>query len=191
MQTIPWTENSIEEIVQMLRGGGIAVLPTDTIYGVLAMAVEERAVEKVYKAKGRSPEKPAIILIDRVEDLNLFGIFTTEWQKEQMAKYWPGKVSVIFECDNEKLSYLHRGTKSLAFRLPDDSLLRKLLSITGPLVAPSANPEGDEPALDIDSAKKYFGKRVPLYIDGGIRVSPPSTLISLVGDELKVIRGKL
>ena len=88
----------------------------------------------------------------------------------------------------KKFEYLHRGTKTLAFRIPKAAWLRKLLQETGPLIAPSANFEGEPPALTIRAAKKYFGENVDFYADAGRLVSKPSTLIKIERGKVTVLR---
>ena len=77
----------------------------------------------------------------------------------------------------EKFSYLHRGSKSLAFRVPKSKWLRTLISKTGTLVAPSANPEGLKPARTVKAASNYFSDHVDFYLDGGALNKKPSTII--------------
>lgn len=189
--TLDWKRENIQEIADYLLKGEPVVIPTDTLYGVLALANSQKAVEKVYKLKGRNPIKPVIILIADFDDLKRFEIKPTEWQMTQLEKYWPGRFSMILPCDNGSLEYLHRGTETLALRLPNDELLQSLIRLTGPLIAPSANPEGLEPALNTTNANDYFGDGVNLYIDDGIRHGEPSTLLSLINDQLSVLRGEL
>src|SRR5258706_6817173 len=190
MSVLPWDSANLTDIADYFVQGKLVVLPTDTLYGVLAVAKNPEAVEKVYRLKGRNPAKPVIILISEVGDLKKLSVSPTEWQMKYLDKYWPGKVSIILTCETEELRYLHRGANSLAFRLPDDERLRELIKLTGPLIAPSANPEGLAPALNMAKAQEYFGDRVALYVDGGERNSLPSTLVSLVGDKLQVLRGQ-
>jgi len=85
---------------------------------------------------------------------------------------------------------LHRGTKNLAFRIPKNQNFRKFLSKTGPLVAPSANSEGEEPAKTIEEAKKYFGKAVDFYLDGGKLTAKPSTLIKISNGKYRILQRK-
>ncbi len=189
MKIVEWKESLVEEVAEYLLGGGVAVLPTDTIYGLVAVAKDKSAMEKVYSLKSRNPEKKCILLIGDMEDLNLFDIELNPEQKENLEKYWPGKVSVELPCRTKKYDYLMRGTESLSFRFPDDELLCKLLKESGPLIAPSANPEGLEPARDIDMAIGYFGNDEVIYIDAGEKISSPSKLISLLGNTVEVLRG--
>ena len=129
-----------------------------------------------------------IILIGSIKDLGLFKIKLTKKQKTVLDKFWPGKVSVILPCPNKKFSYLHRGTESLAFRLPQSQWLRRLLLETGPLVAPSANWEGKKPATTIKESKKYFGKQIDFYFESGQLNSLPSTLITFKRGKVLVLR---
>ena len=165
--------------VDILKNGGIGVLPTDTLYGVVASARNKEAVERVYTLKGRAPAKPCIILISSLTDLSVFTVTLSPTLQSTLKKYWPGPTSIILPCAGEKFAYLHRGTHSLAFRLPKQEALIKLLQETGPLIAPSANPEGLTPAKTIEEARAYFGERVDFYEDGGTLTNPPSTLIRI------------
>lgn len=172
---------------QLLRGG-VAVIPTDTIYGVVASALSRSAVEKVYHVRGRSPNKPCIVLISSLRDVELFGVTISAQDRDVLRKVWPAPVSVLLPCQGKKLQYLHRGTQRLAFRMPADAALRAFLQKTGPLIAPSANTEGGIPATTVASAIEYFGDKVSAYVDGGALKGLPSTLISLDDGRTSVIR---
>lgn len=157
-------------------------MPTDTIYGVVCSALKEESVKKIYEIRKRAPDKPCIILIGDIAELERFGIKLSKEQKNKLKECCPGPVSVILDCLEEEFSYLHHGTRSLAFRIPNDSDLRNMLIHAGPLLAPSANIEGAEPAKNILEAKKYFGDKVDLYVDGGEIVATPSKVIKLHKD---------
>ena len=180
-------KNFTKESVRILKAGGVGVIPTDTLYGVVAQAFHPAAVERVYQIRRRTPTKPFIILISSSADLTKFSVVLNSRSKKFLAKYWPGEVSVILPCKKNKLAYLHRGTNSLAFRVPGSAGLREFLKKTGPLIAPSANIEGKPPAKTIGQAKKYFGGGVDFYLDAGRRDSKPSTLVRL-GKIITVIR---
>ncbi len=177
-------------LIKVLSENGIVVMPTDTIYGIVGSALNVSVVNRIYNIRKRSPEKPCIILIGDISELKKFSIIIKDEQKTAIEKYWSfdsaqGKfvpVSIIFECPDEALSYLHRGAKTLAFRLPAKQAFRKFLLKTGPLIAPSANLEGLPPAQNIYEAKKYFGNAVDLYIDGGEIKGKASKVIELRKD---------
>lgn len=178
----------IEKVIQILKLGKIAVIPTDTIYGIVGSALNPETVERIYALRKRSLDKPMIILISSISDLEKFNINLNDFQKNFLKKHWPNPLSVVLPCEGDRFKYLHRGTNSLAFRMPDNEQLLKLLKESGPLVAPSANFEGEKPAENILEAKNYFANYVDLYIDGGIIHSKASTLIELKGDSVKILR---
>jgi len=151
---------------EMLKQGKIGVVPTDTLYGLLASAFDEHAIQRVYKLKKRARTKKCIILISSLDDLKMFDILLTEGQQKALDKFWPGPVSVALPC-------------GLAFRLPADGELISFLKISGPCIAPSANPEGLPPAETVKEAKTYFGDKVDFYMEGGKRSGAPSMLITL------------
>jgi len=178
----------MNKLATTLSSGGVAVIPTDTIYGIVGRALNPKTVERIYKIKKRRPDKPFIVLIAEIGDLEQFGIKITPKTTEILNKYLPGQVSIILDCPNSDLEYLHRGTNSLAFRLPDKEDLQELIKQTGPLVAPSANPEGETPASTIDEAKNYFGDQIDFYQDAGELKSEPSTLIKITNNKIEVLR---
>lgn len=164
-------------------------MPTDTIYGIVGSALNARAVRRIYRVRRRNARKPLIVLIGRTEDLDAFGVKLGPRERELLGHWWPGKVSVILPVRSNRFSYLHRGTRKLAFRLPRSVWLRNLLKKTGPLVAPSANPEGESPARTIGEAKRYFGERADFYQSAGrVLASLPSTLIEMRGASYVILR---
>jgi len=174
---------------KIILGGGVGVIPTDTIYGVVGSALNRKTVERIYKLRRRNSRKPFIVLIDSLADLKIFGAKLDVDTRKILKKIWPAKVSVVLGIKKkDEFRYLHRGTHTLAFRLPEPSWLRRLLAKTGPLVAPSANLEGKPPAKTINEAQKYFGDRVDFYLDGGRVASKPSTLIRIENGKLTVLR---
>lgn len=178
----------IESVVKILKNGGVGVMPTDTIYGLVGSALSRKAVTRIYKLRERNPEKPMIILVGSIEDIRQFGIRVNRRVSKILDELWPGKVSVILPCKSKKFSYLHRDKNSLAFRLPKKRGLIEILRKTGPLVAPSANLEGKLPAKTIAGAKKYFGDRADFYLNGGKLISAPSTLVKIKNGEISVKR---
>jgi L-threonylcarbamoyladenylate synthase len=175
--------NIIKEIGEDIKKGLIGVIPTDTIYGIVCSAMNKKSVEKLYKIRKRDTKKPMIILISSIKDL---GLFDVKIEKKITDKYWPGKVSIIIPV--KKFEYLHRGKNSLAFRIPDNKDLIKLLKLSGPIVAPSANIEGKEPAETIEEAYGYFQNKIDFYVDCGKLKSKPSKIISLMNDKIEIVR---
>ena len=177
-----------KNLIRVLKSGGIAVIPTDTLYGISALALSEKAIEKVYAVKKRASGKPMIVLISDIADLEMFKIRIDKKTKEIFEKIWPGKVSVILPCPDPEFRYLHRGTGFLAFRLPAKQDLRYLIETTGPLVSTTVNPEGLLPAFTIPEARNYFGDLIDIYVNEGRIESQHSTLIKITDGEIEVLR---
>ncbi|PID31512.1 threonylcarbamoyl-AMP synthase [Candidatus Saccharibacteria bacterium] len=163
-------------VAEVLRAGGVVVACTDTIYGVLARADDERAVERVYAIKGRSGHKSSIVLITSYDQL--YDAPTSDVRR-LMTQYWPGKVSIVVPSMHAP-EWLRRSNASVAYRMPAVDGLRQLIAKTGPLIAPSANPEGETPAPTVEKAVEFFGDAVDLYVDGGrVEDDTPSQLLRI------------
>jgi L-threonylcarbamoyladenylate synthase len=168
--------SKIANLVKILKNNGVGVLPTDTLYGLVGQALNKQVVARIKKLKKRSAGKPFIILNSSLEDLKKFKIKLNSKDQEILTKIWPGAVSVAF-------------SKKLSFRWPKNKFLTELIKETGPLVAPSANPEGSPSASTITEAKKYFGDQIDFYWPARQRLNgQPSTLISLKNGKIKLLR---
>jgi L-threonylcarbamoyladenylate synthase len=173
--------NNLDKIIKILKNDGVGVIPTDTLYGLVGSAFSKKAIEKIYKIKNRDKNKKLIVLISSVKDLEKFGIKINKEEAKILEKFWPGKVSIII--------------KNIAFRLPKKKVLIDILKKTGPLVAPSANKEGEKPAENIKEAKEYFGPAsmqggdsVDFYLAGGTLKSEPSTLLKIEKGKIEILR---
>lgn len=164
-----------QEVAQILKTGGVGVVPTDTIYGLSASAFRPEAIDRIYRLKKKDQSQPLIVLIANIETLEKFDILVTHHQNTVLEKLWPGPVSVILPGGR-------------AFRLPDKPDLIELIKQAGPLVSTSANLSGAPPATTIEEAREYFGDAVDFYLDGGQLSGAPSTLISLARGKLEILR---
>ncbi len=170
-----------------LQQGDLVVLKTDTIYGILASAKIPGAVDKLYAAKQRDPRKSCILLVADIHDIpNL----TNEHRTTYLALCKKRPTTIVAPVPRDYLPHLKRQDDTLAFRLVTQPELMNVLATTGPLLAPSANIEGHEPAENIEQAVSYFGDTVAVYVDSGpITNSLPSKIIAINDDdEIEIIR---
>ena len=176
-----------EKAKKFIEEGKIVVAPTDTIYGILADASNPEVVEYVYRLKSRKEDKPYIILIPDVHSLSFFGIKPSKEEEKLLSK--KGITVVVQLSEKNSFEYLHRGKKTLAFRIPEKKELIELMEKTEkPLIAPSANPEGKEPAKSVKEAYAYFKDKVHLYIDEGFLEGKPSTIVLIKNGKPVVLR---
>ncbi len=181
-------ERDLKKAEYFLKKGKIIVAKTDTLYGILADALNKEIVEKVYEIKGRRKDKPYIVLIP---DISFLKLFDADISKEAKKLLQYRGITVIVPLRNpEKFQYLHKGKNEIAFRIPDNKELIKLMKkINTPLIAPSANLEGKPPPKNIQEAVDYFGDKIDLYVDSGeIENEKPSTIVKIENGEIKILR---
>ena len=174
-----------EGVIASLRAGGVGVIPTDTVYGLVGSAKNELAIARMFTVKARK-NQPGTVLAASVEQLAELGIKPR--YLHAVEQYWPNPISIIIPCGPE-LGYLHMGKNSLAVRIPAHDQLIAVLSQTGPLMTTSANHPGEPTAPDIAAAEDYFGELADFYVDAGdLGERLPSTIIRIVDDAIEVIR---
>ncbi len=172
------------KLTEAIADGSVAVIPTDTVYGIVCSAANPAAAAKLYALKHRE-HKPGTIIAASVDQLVELGL--KQRYMTPVEQYWPGAVSVVIP--SHELEYLHQGVGSLAVRIPADAGLQALLRQTGPLLTSSANLPGQPIAHTVEEAQAYFGDSIACYVDGGdLSNHQPSTIVRVVDDALEVLR---
>lgn len=170
---------------KLLKPGAVGVIPTDTVYGLVACATDQEAVKRLYNLKDRE-HKPGTVIAANIDQLTELGI--KRRYLTAVEQFWPNPLSIVIPCGLE-LAYIHQGKHSIAIRIPDDEKLQTLLEKTGPLLTSSANHPGELPANTIKEAEDYFGDEVDFYVDGGdLSDNKPSTVIRIIDDAVEIIR---
>ncbi len=152
-----------EAVSALLLDGSIGVIPTDTVYGLVAIAQNEAAVHRMYSVKRRASQ-PGTIIAASTEQLQKLGFPQAELSVA--SRYWPNAVSVVIDASNVP-KYLKQDRTSLPVRIPDSPALLALLGKTGPLMTTSANAPGAPTSTTVAMAKEYFGDGIEFYVDGG------------------------
>ena len=154
------------EIARALMSGGVAVIPTDTVYGLAASLIEPGAIERVFELKGRAASKPLPVLGPSLDALKAIAVFDDE-AEALASKHWPGPLTLVLErAPGFAVDLGGDGTSTVAVRVPNRVVTRELLEATGPLAVTSANRSGEEPASTPAEARAAFGPDVPLLDDG-------------------------
>lgn len=168
-----------------LLAGELVVLKTDTIYGIVARASDAAAVERLYRARQRQPQKSCILLVADLASIP--GLSNTE-QQAYLHLYQERPTTLVSPVPAAFLPHLVRTDGTLAFRLVSGDLAN-LIRQTGTLLAPSANPEGLPPATTISEAVNYFGKSVSVYVDSGrVTDAMPSRIVRFEGGHVITLR---
>lgn len=154
----------LKQTAQLLRDGKLVVFRTDTLYGIVALADDKAAVQNLQQVRHREPGKAFIVLIP--DSAAAYGDDGERVAAEYEVADRTRPTSVIIEHSTAPEYLLHHDG-SVAYRVPLDARVQALLALTGPLVAPSANPAGEIPARSVTQAEAYFGQNVTLYVDDG------------------------
>jgi L-threonylcarbamoyladenylate synthase len=179
----------IAEAAASLRKGDLAVMPTDTVYGLAADAFSPPAVVSLLTAKGRGRHMPPPVLVGTVraatalvEDLNEFG-------KDLIDEFWPGGLTLVLRANRNLIWDLGDTKGTVAVRMPLHEIALELLKETGPLAVSSANRSGAPPATTAAAAEAQLGEAVAVYLDGGpCPGDVPSTIVDLTGPVPRLLR---
>lgn len=170
-------------VARALGEGKIAIIPTDTLYGVVCSAKNPEAVARLYALKKRE-QNPGTTIAANIEQL--IGLGVKARYLKAVEHYWPNPISIEIP---HMITYLHHGTGRSAFRIVRDPKVTAFLKVVGPLLTSSANQPGKKPASTIAEAQKYFGDYVDVYVDGGnLGDRAPSTIIRIIDDAVEVVR---
>lgn len=175
-----------QTLIRVLLADGVALLPTDTIYGLHVAAGSDAAVRKLVELKGRDGEKPFIVLGASLEQLENLGVQFDARAREVLEDVWPGPLTVVVPLESPIAA--SRGTSTLAVRVPALPWLRSLLEQTGPLASTSANRSG-EPAVTTPAELSHdLHASLDAVYDAGRLEAKASTIVALTGDEPRLIR---
>jgi L-threonylcarbamoyladenylate synthase len=165
---------------EWLSRGGVAVVPTDTVYGLAACPDAADAVREVYQMKGRPEGMHLPVLAASVADVRALGVAFTQGADTLARRWWPGPLTMAFGFDpgRERPAWLD-GRVEVAVRIPDHDFLRALLEETGVLVVTSANPHGAPTPRTAQDVAVGLGSSVPLVVDDGELQDVPSTLVNV------------
>ena len=191
MKTEVLSANSPQTIsvaLQILHSGGLVAFPTDTVYGVGALAFDEKAVESIYAAKERPVEKAIPVLIGDQADLGKVAEDIPILATKLIARFWPGPLTVLVP-KKPSLPVVVSATSTVGVRVPDHAVARSLLNLTGPMAVTSANISSQPSPTTADEVYQQLGSRIPLIIDGGRTPGGvPSTLVDCSGSEIQILR---
>jgi L-threonylcarbamoyladenylate synthase len=179
----------LAEATASLRKGDLAVIPTDTVYGLAADAFSPPAVTDLLTAKGRGRQMPPPVLVGTVRAATALVEDLTEFGKDLMDEFWPGGLTLVMRANRNLVWDLGDTKGTVAVRMPLHELTLELLKQTGPLAVSSANRSGAPPATTAADAEAQLGEAVAVYLDGGpCSGDVPSTIVDLTGVVPKLLR---
>lgn len=174
--------SAISRAADIVRSGGLAAFPTETVYGLGANILDEAAVSRLYEIKKRPRTKPFTILISDIGVIEkVWGCGLNKTARKLADKFWPGPLTMILKSSS--------GEK-IGFRVPRSEVALMLVSVAKvPVAAPSANLSGNNPAKCAEDVLKEFDGKIDIIIDGGpSEVGTPSTVVDLTVAPPKILR---
>ncbi|MBS0663956.1 MAG: threonylcarbamoyl-AMP synthase [Verrucomicrobia bacterium] len=179
-RTYRGTPRNLARLARRLRAGELVAVPTETVYGLAANALDATACRRIYQAKGRPSRDPLIVHIHSIKQLASIAV-PNEAALRLARRFWPGPLTLILPKRTTVPDVVSAGLPSVAVRMPSHPLFRRLLRLTGvPLAAPSANPFGYVSPTSAAHVRAGLGGRIPSILDGGpSRIGLESTIIDI------------
>jgi L-threonylcarbamoyladenylate synthase len=180
--------DAIPRAIAVLKSGGLVAFPTDTVYGLGALAFDAEAVRSIYTVKGRSEEKGIPVLIADPLDLEKVALEVSEIAAALAAHFWPGPLTLVLP-KHPNLPDIIASTATIGVRIPDHPVARMLLQAAGPLAVSSANRSGQHNSSTAQEVLIQMRGQFALILDGGRAMGGiPSTVVDCVGAEPKILR---
>lgn len=178
------------EASEIIKQGGLVAFPTETVYGLGANGLEEKAAAKIYTAKGRPSDNPLILHIAEVEQLNKIVKTIPETAQKMIKRFWPGPLTIVFEKATCVPYGITGGLETVAVRMPDHKIARRLIQESGvPIAAPSANISGrPSPTKASHVVEDLYGK-IDMILDGGsVGIGLESTIVDVTTTPPVILR---
>ena len=180
----------LKEPAEIIRSGGIVIFPTETVYGIGANGLDEKAVDKLYKVKNRPLNKPISLLVSNMEMIEKITKNISNKEYKLMNKFFPGPFTIILKKKNIIPDIVTSGGDTVGIRMPSGKIARKLVEYANvPIATPSANISGKPSGTNIDSIIRDFEGKVDYIIDGGeSKIGIASTIVQVVNEEIHILR---
>jgi len=180
----------IRVAAEVLKKGGLVAFPTETVYGLGANALDEKAVLKIFKAKNRPPDNPIIVHVANEDDIYVLAEHVPEIAEKLIGEFWPGPLTLLFVRSEAVPNAVTAGLATVAIRMPSHAVAHTLISEAGiPVAAPSANLAGRPSPTSAKHVLDDLSGRIEVLIDGGeIGYGVESTVLDLTTDPPTVLR---
>lgn len=163
-------------------------MPTETVYGIFAKALDEEAVEGVYSLKKRPKDKAMNLNVASLEDIYRFSQHQPDYLEALFKAFLPGPLTIILEANQEVPSWINSGLKTVGFRIPNHPVTLEIIKKTGPLIGPSANLSGTNSGKVFNEIVQAFDSQVSGFQDDQALLGIDSTILDLSSDKAKILR---
>ncbi len=180
----------ITAAAEIIKGGGIVAVPTETVYGLAANGLDGAAVERIFKVKGRPETKPMSLMVAGIDAIDELCADVPKAAYDLAQSYWPGPLTVVLKAKPGIPAIVRAGGETIGLRCPNHPQTLALLKLAGlPLAAPSANPSGKTSPTTVKSVMEYFSGQIEGIIDGGdCEIGLESTVLDMSKTPYTVLR---
>ncbi len=178
----------MEKIKQELEKGGAVVLPTETVYGLFAKALDKKAVDHVYQLKRRPRDKALNLNVASIDDILYFSKNQPAYLKNLVDAFLPGPLTIILEANGRVPYWVNSDLTTVGFRMPSHPVTLELIREFGPLIGPSANISGQDSGVTYKEILQDFNQNVLGLEDDAFLTGQDSTIIDLSGSKVKILR---
>ncbi|MCK3848211.1 threonylcarbamoyl-AMP synthase [Streptococcus suis] len=178
----------MDKLRTILENGGAVILPTETVYGLFAQALNEDAVNRVYQLKQRPRDKAMNLNVSNLNDIYFFSQNTPFFLEKLYNRFMPGPLTIILKANEKVPFWVNSGLDTVGFRLPNHEQTLRLISETGPLIGPSANISGNESGKKFSDIQAQFPVDLPGIEDDQALTGIDSTILDLSGQKARILR---
>ncbi|NQJ03807.1 threonylcarbamoyl-AMP synthase [Streptococcus suis] len=178
----------MDKLRTILENGGAVILPTETVYGLFAQALNEDAVNRVYQLKQRPRDKAMNLNVSNLNDIYFFSQNTPFFLEKLYNRFMPGPLTIILKANEKVPFWVNSGLDTVGFRLPNHEQTLRLISETGPLIGPSANISGNESGKKFSDIQAQFSVDLPGIEDDQALTGIDSTILDLSGQKARILR---
>ena len=178
----------MEKIKQELEKGGAVVLPTETVYGLFAKALDEKAVDHVYQLKRRPRDKALNLNVAHLDDILNFSKNQPPYLQKLVDGFLPGPLTIILEANDKVPYWVNSDLTTVGFRMPSHPITLEMIREFGPLIGPSANISGQDSGVTYKEILQDFNQNVLGLEDDAFLTGQDSTIIDLSGSKVKILR---
>ncbi|HFI2691779.1 TPA: L-threonylcarbamoyladenylate synthase [Streptococcus suis] len=179
---------TLDKLRTILESGGAVILPTETVYGLFAQALNEDAVNHVYQLKQRPRDKAMNLNVSNLNDIYFFSQNPPYFLEKLYNRFMPGPLTIILKANKNVPFWVNSGLDTVGFRLPNHEKTLRLIAETGPLIGPSANVSGQESGTEFTKLLSQFSEKLEGVADDQALTGIDSTILDLSGDKAKILR---
>ena len=179
-----------DEVVNIIKNGGVVVLPTETVYGIGCSCFNEESIKRLYEIKNRPYNKPISVLVSNIDMISRVAKNISDIEMKIIKHFFPGPLTIVLEKNDNIPDILTSNGTTIGVRMADNNIINTIIDkVDIPLAVSSANESGMDANINIDTIYEIFKDKIDYYVDGGIsKIGVASTVVKVVNGEVIILR---